>query len=149
MSVLRGNNGPRYKHSPDESAPYDTITVDKLTPIIGAEIGGVDLSKPLGNQTFEEIHRALAENLVIFFRDQNLTEEQHLDFAGGERDENRLGLRPTRTRRAPMVKAGTATSRATWNPRWAASCIFASARHAAATRCLRRCMQRMKHCPIE
>ena len=34
MSVLSGNNGPRYKHSPDESAPYDTITVDKLTPII-------------------------------------------------------------------------------------------------------------------
>ena len=39
MSVLRGNDGPRYKHNADESAPYDTITVDKLTPIIGAEIG--------------------------------------------------------------------------------------------------------------
>ena len=80
MSALRGNNGPRYKHAADQSAPYDTITVDKLTPIIGAEIGGVDLSQPLGNQTFQEIHRALAENLVIFFRDQHITEEQHLDF---------------------------------------------------------------------
>jgi taurine dioxygenase len=80
MSVLRGNNGPRYKHSADDAGPYDTITVDKLTPIIGAEIGGVDLSQPLGNQTFEEIHRALAENLVIFFRDQRITDEQHLDF---------------------------------------------------------------------
>jgi taurine dioxygenase len=80
MSVLRGNNGPRYKHNPDESAPYDTLTVDKLTPIVGAEIAGVDLSQPLGNQTFEEIHRALAENLVIFFRDQHITEEQHLEF---------------------------------------------------------------------
>ena len=28
----------------------------------------------------DEIHRALAENLVIFFRDQHLTDEQHLDF---------------------------------------------------------------------
>jgi alpha-ketoglutarate-dependent taurine dioxygenase len=74
MSVLRGNNGPRYKHNADDSASYDTITVDKLTPIIGAEIGGVDLSQPLGNQTFEEIHRALAENLVIFFRDQHISE---------------------------------------------------------------------------
>ena len=80
MSVLRGNNGPRYKHSAGESAPYDTITVDKLTPIIGAEIGGVDLAQPLGNQTLEEIHRALAENLVIFFRDQHISEQQHLDF---------------------------------------------------------------------
>ncbi len=80
MSVLRGNNGPRYKHNSDESVPYETITVDRLTPIIGAEIGGVDLSQPLGNQTFGEIHRALAENLVIFFRDQHISEEQHLDF---------------------------------------------------------------------
>ena len=28
----------------------------------------------------DEIHRALAENLVIFFRDQHLSPEQHLDF---------------------------------------------------------------------
>jgi taurine dioxygenase len=80
MNVVRGYSGPRYKHSPDDPAPYDTITVDKLTPIIGAEIGGVDLAQPLGNQTFEEIHRALAENLVIFFRDQHITDEQHLEF---------------------------------------------------------------------
>ena len=80
MDPARSNNGPRYKHLADEPAPYDTITVDKLTPIIGAEIGGVDLSQPLGNQTFEEIHRALAENLVIFFRDQHISDDQHLDF---------------------------------------------------------------------
>ena len=80
MDPIRSNNGPRYKHLADEAAPYDTITVDKLTPIIGGEIGGVDLSKPLGNRTFDEIHRALAENLVIFFRDQHLTEDQHLAF---------------------------------------------------------------------
>ena len=36
MSALRGNNGPRYKHVADESAPYETISVDKLTPILGA-----------------------------------------------------------------------------------------------------------------
>ena len=72
--------GPRYKHDADESAPYETITIDKLTPIIGAEIGGIDLSKPLSNRTSDEIHRALAENLVIFFRDQHLTQEQHLGF---------------------------------------------------------------------
>src|SRR5262244_183002 len=80
MDPVRSNNGPRYKHLADESAPYDTISVDKLTPIIGGEIGGVDLSKPLGNRALDEIHRALAENLVIFFRDQHLTEDQHLAF---------------------------------------------------------------------
>src|SRR4029453_9694714 len=72
--------GPRYKHVADEASPYETITIDKLTPIIGAEIAGVDLSKPLSNRTADEIHRALAENLVIFFREQQLTQEQHLAF---------------------------------------------------------------------
>lgn len=80
MNTLRGNKGPRYRHEAGESAPYETITVDKLTPIIGAEIGGVDLSRPLSNQQFDEIHRAFAENLVVFFRGQQLTPEQHLDF---------------------------------------------------------------------
>jgi taurine dioxygenase len=80
MSALRGNNGPRYRHNADESAPYETITIDKLTPIIGAEIGGVDLAGPLSNHQMSEIHRALAENLVIFFRDQDMTPGQHLSF---------------------------------------------------------------------
>jgi taurine dioxygenase len=77
---LRGNGGPRYRHVADEAAPYETITIDKLTPIIGAEIGGVDLRKPLSNRQQDEIHRALAENLVIFFRDQPLEPEQHMAF---------------------------------------------------------------------
>ena len=55
MDPVRSNNGPRYKHLADEPAPYDTITVDKLTPIIGGEIGGVDLSRPLGNRTLEQL----------------------------------------------------------------------------------------------
>ena len=54
-----------------------------LTVGLRAEQQGVDLSKPLGNQASEEIHRALAENLVIFFRDQHITEDQHLEFGRG------------------------------------------------------------------
>jgi taurine dioxygenase len=78
-SIHARHHGPRIKHSAAEGAPYETITVDKLTPIIGAEIGGVDLAKP-SNRQMDEIHRALAENLVIFFRDQHMTQDQHLDF---------------------------------------------------------------------
>jgi taurine dioxygenase len=77
---LSANAGPRYRHTAEEGAPYETIVVDKLTPIIGAEIDGIDLSKPLSNRQQDEIHRALAENLVIFFRDQHLSHEQHLGF---------------------------------------------------------------------
>jgi len=80
MDPMRGNNGPRYKHVADESAPYETIAVDKLTPIIGAEIAGGNLAGAISNRQMDEIHRALAENSVIFFRDQDMTPEQHLAF---------------------------------------------------------------------
>jgi taurine dioxygenase len=79
---LNARGGPRYKATDaagGAATPYETITVDKLTPIIGAEIGGVDLGRP-SNRQMDEIHRALAENLVVFFRDQHLTQEQHLAF---------------------------------------------------------------------
>ena len=71
--------GPRIRWQSPEDSPYETITVDKLTPIIGAEIGGVDLARP-SNRQMDEIHRALAENCVIFFRDQHLSQQDHLDF---------------------------------------------------------------------
>ena len=74
---------------------YQTIEVRKLTPAIGAEIFGVDLAEPLGNQAFQEIHDALMENLVIFFRDQVLTHEQHKAFG---RRFGELHLHPTSTR---------------------------------------------------
>ena len=38
---------------------YQTIEVRKVTPVIGAEVHGVDLTKSLGNQQFQEIHDAL------------------------------------------------------------------------------------------
>lgn len=59
---------------------YQTIEVRKISPAIGAEIHGVDLSKDLGNQQFQEIHDALMENLVVFFRDQQLSIDQHKAF---------------------------------------------------------------------
>jgi taurine dioxygenase len=56
------------------------ITVNRIAGALGAEIGGVDLSQPLGDAVIGEIRQALAENCVIFFRDQHLTPEQHLNF---------------------------------------------------------------------
>ena len=59
---------------------YRRIEVDPLTPAIGAEIQGVDLSRPLDDQTYGEIHDAWMKHLVIFFRDQDLTLDQHKAF---------------------------------------------------------------------
>src|ERR1700694_1035442 len=85
MSSLSGKQGPRYRPTAEHAEPYETIAVEKLTPIIGAEISGVDIGKLVSdeapsNRQMDEIHRALAENLVIFFRDQHITPQQHLAF---------------------------------------------------------------------
>lgn len=56
---------------------FQTIGVNSLTPHIGAEIQGVDLSKPLDNEQFSEVYRAWLDWKLVVFRDQHLTQDQH------------------------------------------------------------------------
>ena len=63
------------------AASYRHVRVDPISPYLGAEIDGVDLSRPLSEAVFAEIKRAFVEFSVIFFRDQRLAPEQHIDFA--------------------------------------------------------------------
>ena len=58
-----------------------TLDVAPLTPTIGAEIGGIDLSRPLDPQTRDALRALLLEWKVLFFRDQDITTEEHLAFA--------------------------------------------------------------------
>jgi taurine dioxygenase len=60
---------------------YRTIEVHPLGGALGAEVFGADLSQDLDNETFADIHQALLDHLVIFFRDQQLTPERQLAFA--------------------------------------------------------------------
>jgi taurine dioxygenase len=48
---------------------------------VGAEILGVDLAAPLPDADLAAIRTAFADHGVIFFRDQQITEEQHIAFA--------------------------------------------------------------------
>lgn len=59
---------------------YETIEVKPVTPRIGAEVFGVDLGQPLGNRTFQELHDALMQHQVLFFRDQEMGLDQHKAF---------------------------------------------------------------------
>ena len=51
---------------------YETIEITPMTPRIGAEVSGIDLTKSLGNQQFQELHDALMEHSVLFFRNQDV-----------------------------------------------------------------------------
>jgi taurine dioxygenase len=58
-----------------------TIDVQPIAGALGAEIHGVDLSRPLEDRQFSEIRQAFFDHSVIFFRDQKITPEQHIAFA--------------------------------------------------------------------
>ena len=60
---------------------YQTIGIKTLTPHIGAEIEGVDLSQPLSNEQFSEVYQAWLDWKVVVFRDQHLDRDQHKAFA--------------------------------------------------------------------
>ena len=57
-----------------------SFEVRPLTPAIGAEIYGVDLSQEIPDSLFERVEKALADHMVLFFREQDITPEQQLDF---------------------------------------------------------------------
>ena len=56
------------------------IAVKKLGQHLGAEIGGVDLSKPLDEGTFAALSKAFFDNEVVVIRGQNLTPGQQIAF---------------------------------------------------------------------
>jgi taurine dioxygenase len=60
---------------------HEQIRIHPLTTALGAEIEGVDLSKPLARETVATLRQALLDHLVIFFRDQDLTTDKYLAFA--------------------------------------------------------------------
>jgi taurine dioxygenase len=56
------------------------IQVTRLGKHLGAEISGVDLSKPLDDDTFAQVSKAFFDNQVVVFRGQKLSPEQQIAF---------------------------------------------------------------------
>jgi taurine dioxygenase len=63
------------------NSEYRHLEVNRIAGSLGAEVAGVDLSRPLEAEVMAEIRQALLDNLVIFFRDQSLAPDQQLSFA--------------------------------------------------------------------
>ena len=59
----------------------DAIRVEPLAPSIGAEISGIQMSKPLDEHSAATVRQALLDWKVIFFRDQDVSTEEHIEFS--------------------------------------------------------------------
>src|SRR5260221_1276858 len=64
------------------------ISINRIGEALGAEVSGVDVSRPIAADTFAAIRKAWLDNLVIRLRGQTLTDPQMLAFSGlfGELD---------------------------------------------------------------
>ncbi|MFT5173995.1 MAG: taurine dioxygenase [Gammaproteobacteria bacterium] len=64
------------------------MEVIPLSESVGAQIRGVDLSSPFDDPTFDAMHQAWLEHLVIVFREQSLSDQNLVQFSArfGELD---------------------------------------------------------------
>ncbi len=72
------------KHVPirdERRTRYATFSVKPISPHIGAEVEGLDLSAPLEAHQLEDIRQAWADWMVLVFRDQHLDRDAHKAFA--------------------------------------------------------------------
>jgi taurine dioxygenase len=61
--------------------PAQNFTVRPFSAAVGAEIIGLDLSRPLNDADFARVHRAHLDHNVVVFRDQRITPQQQIDFS--------------------------------------------------------------------
>ena len=57
------------------------FTVKPLAAALGVELSGVDFASELTQEVFREVRRLLVKHQVIFFRDQDISPQQHHDLA--------------------------------------------------------------------
>jgi taurine dioxygenase len=86
---------------PGQAAPQSTTTYKHIAPraltgALGAEIAGLDLSRPLDDAVFAEVEAAFHEHVVLVFPDQQWTPAQQVAFTArfGPVEEHPLRSRP-------------------------------------------------------
>jgi len=57
------------------------VSIHPFDTALGAEVRGLDLSRPVGDAEFAAVEEAYRTRSVLLFRDQELTPEQHIDFS--------------------------------------------------------------------
>lgn len=64
--------------SPSRRTAASSFTVEPIGPTIGAELHGIDLTRPLDDESFRRLEEAIVRHKVVYARDQFLTPAQHV-----------------------------------------------------------------------
>ena len=79
-TVEPGSRTARPDAVDDRPAGYPSFGISALTPRFGAEVHGLDLSRPLTDGQWRDVEAAFADWSVLVFRDQHLDREAHKSF---------------------------------------------------------------------
>jgi taurine dioxygenase len=81
------------------------LEIRKVSHALGAEVLGVDLSKPLDEPTFQKIRSAFLDHCLLLFREQALTREQFIAFSRrfGDLDLNEARPADTKIEKYPEL----------------------------------------------
>ena len=63
------------------NAPSQHFEVRPFDAPVGAEVVGLDISKPINTEDFIRLHKAHLDHHVLVFRDQQITPQEHIDFS--------------------------------------------------------------------
>ncbi|WP_285350700.1 TauD/TfdA family dioxygenase [Pseudomonas sp. ME-P-057] len=72
---------PAASHASSAQAPGQQFDVRPFAEKVGAEIVGLDLSRPLNDADFARVRQAHLDYHVVVFRDQRITPQQQIDFS--------------------------------------------------------------------
>ncbi len=90
QSSTQSKDQSRTSWSFNRRTQYANFEAHLVSGALGAEISGVDISKPLSEEVVADLRQALLDHLVIFFRDQKLEPAQQIAFSRqfGDLDEH-------------------------------------------------------------
>src|ERR1700684_2767812 len=79
------------------------LKVRALHPALGAEARGIDMRAPLDPATFQALHKAWMDHLVVVLPEQHISDAEHVEFTRGFGEPEIFHQKIIRSRRAKEI----------------------------------------------
>ncbi|MGC4012459.1 MAG: taurine dioxygenase [Pseudomonas sp.] len=101
-----------------------TLSIEPISPALGAIVSGVRLADPLDDSAQRQIEQALLDHHVLFFRDQPLTPTQQATFAARFGDLHIHPIYPSSPEQREVIVLDTAVTDVRDNAIWHTDVTF-------------------------